>query len=152
MSRLRGKKQLSQKEPAPHEMAVMNVRNVAYELGYNIIKAQVTKGPGIDLEIKNPKNNRIAVVEVETSYSSQIQPREKFGKRWNEIKQRIQCGEDIVFIIFGVTRDLLMKDLKRKPANVPDCADEYGKRVFSCPTADEKREIQAILLRALGDE
>lgn len=142
----------TKKEPKDHELTVIKVKSVAHELGYNIIGAQISPGAGIDLQIKNPKNNRIAIVEIERSYASQTLAREKLGRYWNEIKKRVKNGEDVILLVFGVTRNLLLKDLARPPANVPDACAEYGKRVFSSPYVEETSHIQTALLRCLGDE
>lgn len=150
MARARKGKGLgSSYEPKPHELAVIRIKNIALEMGYLILKCQVTPGVGIDLEIKNPKNERIAIVEIELSYASQIRNREKLGKRWNDIKVRLGNGEDVVFLIFGISREILLRDFSRAPASVPDACKEYGKSVFSVPAAEESYQIQIALLRCL---
>lgn len=148
MPRLRGRR-LGHRGIRAHELAVIKVSDIAHELGYEIETSQESPGPGPDLVIRNRKNNRIAVIEIELSYASQIQTRQKFGTRWREVKE---SDDDKILLIFGVTRDLLEKDLRREPANVPDASEEIGIRVFSSPSIEEKSQIQAALLRCLGDE
>lgn len=148
MARRRHGEQFEEELIKPHELAVLRISNVAHELGYKVLERRITPGPGPDLVIRNPKNERTAVVEVELSYASQIQTRSKFGHRWREIKD----DESKVLLVFGVSRTLLSTDLSRKPANVPDAVEKIGIRVFSAPGSEETSQIQATLLRCLGDE
>lgn len=148
MPRERGRKP-GQGRIKAHELAVIKVNDIAHELGYEIELSQERPGPGPDLIVRNPKNNRTAVIEIELSYASQIQTRQKFGTRWREVKA---SKDDRILLVFGVTRYLLERDLGREPANVPDALEQFGIRVFSSPSAEEKSQIQASLLRCLGDE
>ncbi len=149
MARLRHGKHPKETGLKPHEQAVLRVYNVAHELGYNVIEYRIMPGPGPDLVIKNPKNNRLVVVEVELSYASQIQTREKFGRLWHTL---IKNKGNTVFLIFGVSRDQLSKDLSKAPANASDASRAIGIKVFTAPTTEEKYQIQTALLRCLGDE
>lgn len=79
MARRRHGEQFEKELLKPHELAVLRISNVVHELGYEVLESRITPGPGPDLIIRNPKNKRTAVIEVELSYASQIQIRSKFG-------------------------------------------------------------------------
>ena len=134
--------------PTPHQRAVSNICNIAHEFAYDIMDMNYMNAPGVDIIISNPKNERVALIEVEVTFQQQKQHQAKYKRRWEDLKKEIKKGKDVILLIVGVRRDDLIRLLKR--AEVP--IEEYGKRIFSTLSYTDPNEIRSILLRCLGDE
>ncbi len=135
------------KPPDEHEGAIANTAKVARELAYNIIDLNYENKPGPDLIIQNPKNGRVAWIEVETRFQKQKQTASKYQRRYSEI---IEKGEDVILLITGVSRDEITGWTSDNEPVLP--GEEYGKTIFTCTSYYDLNELRAVLLRCLGDD
>jgi len=129
---------------------------LAEELGYNVTYLNLENKPGEpDAIIENPKNGRIAIVEVEVTFQQQKSHQKKIANRWKKVQQYINQGKDAVLLVIGARRRDLISICKRAEKNFsvnirPEL--EYGRRIFSCVSYSDQNEIRAVLLRCLGDD
>jgi len=142
------------KKDQRHRQYSGQVRLIAEELGYNaIFDNTVANKPGWpDLILKNPKNNRIAVVEVEVTFQQQKSHVEKMGRRWKELQRLVKNSKakSGVILVVGARRRDLISVCSR--AKIPRSELKYGKIIFSCVSYSDQNEIRVSLLRCLGDE
>ena len=133
-----------------HESYARQVGLLADEMGYDV-EGQWTNPPGVaDLVVTNPKNGRIALMEVEVTFQQQLGHVTKLANRWGEVLRSAAEGRDMVILIIGARRRDLIAVCQR--AEIPDASSEYGRRIFSCVSYSDQNEIRAILLRCLGDD
>jgi len=85
------------KAPDEHEGAIANTAKTAKELAYDITDLNYENLPGPDLIIRNPKNGRVAWIEVETRFQKQRHTADKYRRGWQEIKEITKKGKDKVY-------------------------------------------------------
>lgn len=133
-----------------HDAYLWQVASLAEELGYTVEHVDIPSTIGIDMVLRNPRNNRKAYVELEHTYQQQKAHTEKISTRWNSIQQDIKNGQDAVFLWIGVRRRDLLSQAGR--AGIPEPEAQYGKYLFSCVSFSDPDEIRFALLRCLGDD
>jgi len=141
---------MSKTPPTRHEIAMAHIAQIADEMAYDVIDLNYSNAPGADIQLRNPKNGREALVEIEVTFQQQLGHQRKYRARYEEIVDRVNDGEDVVLLVIGAKRRDLISLLKR--AGVADADAEYGKRIFSAVSPDDQNEVRTILLRCLGDE
>lgn len=124
------------------------IAEMASELAYDVVDLNYSNGPGPDLQLKNPKTNRLALVEVEVTFQQQVSHKKKYRKRIDAIAAAESQGTSTVLLVVGVKRRDLLALLKR--AGVASADSTYGVTVFSAVSAWDQAEIRAVLLRSLG--
>ncbi len=131
-----------------HEAYLSQAALLAEELGYKVEHLDIPSTTGVDMVLRNPRNDRKAYVELEHTYQQQRGHTPKLRNRWDSIQQDIEEGRDVVFLWIGVRRRDLISQAGR--AHIPDPDAQYGKYLFSCVSFSDADEIRVALLRRLG--
>ncbi len=139
-----------------HRAYLSQVILLAEELGYNAIFQNLNNTPGEpDAIIENPKNGKIAIVEVEVTFQQQKSHQKKIANRWRKIQEYRRSGRDAVLLVIGARRRDLISLCKRAETNYNiqiNPEEEYGITIFSCVSYNDQNEIRSALLRCLGDD